>query len=75
MFEHVDQHPLFVNNFGMASRLKRYFYGDRVPTEKIFKFGFQNKETQHMGPYGQIELKGAPKLVDSTKPELGIEPK
>ena len=29
IFEHIDQHPLFINNFGMASRLKRYFYGDR----------------------------------------------
>jgi transcription initiation factor TFIID subunit 1 len=28
VFEHVDQHPLFLNNFGMASRLKRYFYDD-----------------------------------------------
>ena len=29
IFEHIDQHPLFVNNFGMASRLKRYYYGDK----------------------------------------------
>lgn len=26
-----------------------------------------------MGPYGQIEIKGAPKFVDSSKPELGLE--
>ena len=29
IFEHIDQNPLFVNNFGMASRLRRYFYGDK----------------------------------------------
>jgi len=28
LFEHVDQRPLFVNNFGMASKLKRYVYSD-----------------------------------------------
>jgi|LauGreDrversion4_2_1035121.scaffolds.fasta_scaffold30633_3 hypothetical protein len=74
IFEHVDQHPLFVNNFGMASRLKRYYYGDKIPSEKIFRNNFQNKETRHMGPHGQIELKGAPQLVDATKPELGLVP-
>jgi hypothetical protein len=36
-FEHIDQNPLFVNNFGMASRLKRYYYGDRAPHHKDFK--------------------------------------
>ena len=36
IFEHIDQHPLFVNNFGMASRLKRYYYGDKQPSKKEF---------------------------------------
>ena len=36
LFEHIDQHPLFVNNFGMASRLKRYYYGDKQPSKKEF---------------------------------------
>lgn len=60
IFEHVDQYPLFVNNFGMASRLKRYYYGDKMPSEKIFRQRHENKETRHMGPHGQIELKKAP---------------
>jgi transcription initiation factor TFIID subunit 1 len=30
IFEHVDQRPLFINNFGMASKLKRYVYSDEV---------------------------------------------
>lgn len=36
IFEHIDQHPLFLNNFGMASRLKRYYYGDKQPSKKDF---------------------------------------
>lgn len=30
LFEHVDQRPLFINNFGMASKLKRYVYSDEM---------------------------------------------
>lgn len=36
VFEHIDQYPLFVNNFGMASKLKRYYYGDKQPSRKVF---------------------------------------
>ena len=25
-FEHVDENPIFVNNFGMVSKLHRYLY-------------------------------------------------
>lgn len=42
VFEHIDQHPLFVNNFGMASRLKRYYYGSSqqaIPSKKEFTKG------------------------------------
>jgi hypothetical protein len=44
----------------MASRLKRYYYGDKMPSEKIFRQRHENKETRHMGPHGQIELKKVP---------------
>jgi len=57
VFEHIDQHPLFVNNFGMASRLKRFYYGDREPHSKEFKQKTENKGTRHMGPHGNLELK------------------
>lgn len=30
LFEHIDKSPLFINNFGMASKLKRYVYNDRA---------------------------------------------
>ena len=36
LFEHIDQNPLFVNNFGMASRIKRFFYDDKQPSKKVF---------------------------------------
>jgi hypothetical protein len=28
LFEHIDETPLFVNNFGMATKLKRYVLSD-----------------------------------------------
>lgn len=56
-FEHIDQHPLFVNNFGMASRLRRYFYDNKVPSKKVFYQRHENKQTRHMGPHGEIILK------------------
>ena len=53
IFEHIDQNPLFINNFGMASRLNRYFYGDRVPNKKEFQnMKSENKGKRHIGPYG-----------------------
>ena len=58
IFEHIDQHPLFINNFGMASRLKRYFYGAKRPLKKVFKTNAENKETRHIGPLGELILKG-----------------
>lgn len=58
IFEHIDQNPLFLNNFGMASRLNRYFYGDRVPHKKEFQnMKSENKGKRHIGPYGQLILK------------------
>ena len=29
LFEYVDQNPLFINNFGMATKMKRYVYSDK----------------------------------------------
>ena len=28
VFEHIDEHPLYLNNFGMASRIYWYIFGD-----------------------------------------------
>ncbi len=64
IFEHVDQHPLFLNNFGMASRLKRYLYDDREPSKKVFQQRHENKSTRHMGPYGEIILKQPRERLD-----------
>ena len=54
----VTAHPLFINNFGMASRLKRYFYGAKLPLKKVFKTNAENKETRHIGSLGALILKG-----------------
>lgn len=58
IFEHIDQHPLFINNFGMASRLRRYFYSDKQPSKKVFLPRHENKGSRHIGPYGELILKG-----------------
>ena len=58
IFEHIDQHPLFVNNFGMASRLRRYFYGNSLPSEKhLVSMRNENIANRHIGPYGKLLLK------------------
>ena len=72
LFEHVDQHPLFINNFGMASRIKRYFYDDKQPSRKVFTQRSENKATRHMGPHGELVLKGKPQYLDPKAPEMGL---
>ena len=74
LFEHIDQNPLFVNNFGMASRIKRFFYDDKQPSKKVFSQRNENQGTRHMGPYGELELVGKPQYIDPKKPELGLIP-
>lgn len=50
LFEHFDEMPLFVNNFGMASKLKRYVLtkSDKEPTEKLFE------DQPYVGPHGAM---------------------
>ena len=53
LFEHIDEDPIFVNNFGMVSKLERYVYSDqKLPKEEFFPSS-QNTRVRHMGPYGQ----------------------
>lgn len=55
LIEHVDEYPLFINNFGMASKLIRYLY---VPNEQNAK-----AKNSHIGPYGiEIPLSSKDKL-------------
>jgi hypothetical protein len=44
LMEHIDEHPFYLNSFGMASKLIRYMY---VPTEQN-----ANARSSHIGPYG-----------------------
>ena len=51
IFEHVDENPLFLNNFGMVSKLHRYIYGDaQIPVEEFLNNS--NSKLRHIGPYG-----------------------
>ena len=49
LFEHFDQDPLFVNNFGMASKLRRYIYSDSKQVEQLVA-----DKCPHVGPHGFV---------------------
>jgi len=54
IFEHLDQNPLFINDFGMSSKLNRYIYSDKILPLKYFKRQPTGMgKTRHMGYYGQ----------------------
>ena len=68
LFEHIDENPIFISNFGMASKLKKFIY-----TAKLFNQNIQSQtskltETELktyniIGPYGiQILLAPGSKL-------------
>jgi hypothetical protein len=50
----------------MASRLKKYYYGETEPKSKEFRDKAQNKMTRHMGPYehGTIVMKKKGEKLD-----------
>lgn len=53
LFEHIDENPLFINNFGMASKLTRYIYSDRFFPLKYFQQQPAGMgQTSHIGYYG-----------------------
>lgn len=53
MFEHLDKDPLFINDFGMASKLKRYIYSDKpLPLSYFKNQPVGMAQTRHIGYYG-----------------------
>ena len=70
LFEHIDEYPLFLANFGMANKMKKYLYS----TELFMNSNNKNNNTiplkepekktlTMMGPYGtKILLKSEQKL-------------
>jgi hypothetical protein len=50
----------------MASRLKKYYYGETEPKSKEFRDKAQNKMTRHKGPYehGTIVMKKKGEKLD-----------
>lgn len=57
VFENIDENPLFINDFGMASKLYRYIYSDNILPLKFFKKQPAGMaQTRHIGYYGQQVL-------------------
>ena len=57
LFEHIDENPIYVNNFGMVSKLYRYVYNDQIIPNEAFVPGRGDQNLAHMGPYGLQILK------------------
>ena len=57
IFEHVDENPIFVNNFGMVSKLHRYIYSNHLLPKEEFAPKSQNMKVKHIGPCGLQVLK------------------
>lgn len=58
LFEHIDQNPLLLCYFGMASRITRYVYNSPIPKHP-FEMLKRNKlskpdydQLKHIGPFG-----------------------
>ena len=71
LFEHIDEYPLFMNNFGMANKMKKYLYSTKLFITSNNKNNYNNmklneveqKTLNMMGPKGsQILLKPEQKL-------------
>ncbi len=68
LFEHVDEHPLFISNFGMASKLKKFLYSSKLLNVNVSNSSFKLSETElktynMIGPFGiQIPLQAGQKL-------------
>ena len=68
LFEHIDEYPLFLANFGMANKMKKYLYTTELYMNSNNKNSLSLNEIDKktlamMGPYGtKILLKSEQKL-------------
>ena len=69
LFEHIDEYPLFLANFGMANKMKKYLYTTELfmnsnnRNNSIALNEIDKKTLTMMGPYGtKILLKSEQKL-------------
>ena len=65
LMEHVDENPLFLSNFGMASKIKKFLYTPKLLNTNINKepSEIELKTYSVMGPYGfQILLQPGQKM-------------
>jgi transcription initiation factor TFIID subunit 1 len=59
LFEHVDEAPLYLNNFGMVSNLERYIYAESPLPKSDFLPSSLKLDVKHMGPFGKQILRNA----------------
>lgn len=59
LFEHIDEEPLYLNNFGMVSNLERHIFADKPLDKSDFLLSSLLKGVKHMGPFGKQILKNA----------------
>lgn len=52
LFENLDEEPLLINNFGMASRLKKYLFSNKLYTPNAKLNDSENKTVKLLGPNG-----------------------
>lgn len=68
LFEHIDEYPLFLDSFGMASKLKKFLYTQRLFNSNVANQTSKLSDTElktynSLGPYGsQIPLQPNQKL-------------
>jgi len=67
LMEHVDENPLFLSNFGMASKIKKFLYSNKLLNANITKepspTEVELKTYSIIGPYGfQIPLQSNQKM-------------
>ena len=59
LFEHIDEEPLYLNNFGMVSNLERHIFGEKPLPKSDFLPSSLKLSVKHMGPFGKQILKNA----------------
>ena len=64
LFEHIDKNPIYINNFGMVSKLQRYIYNNNKLPVDYYLNPSTNQQVKHMGPYGIQILKKMNQKLD-----------
>lgn len=57
LVEHIDEYPIFLSNFGMASKLKKYIYSNKLFNSSSSNPNVKHSDAEHktkniIGPFG-----------------------